>query len=523
MNSTIILLLSILFFECSSLLAQQVTRGPYLQLGTPNSMVIRWRTDVAEIGKIRYGTALNNLMQEVNGSNATTEHELKITGLQPATIYYYEIATASNILIAAETEMYFKTSPLPGTIAPYQFWVIGDFGDGSPGQLSVRESYKTYTPSTHTDAWIWLGDNAYGSGTQQQYQDYVFDIYPELLKKMVAWPCPGNHDYGSIDLLGNGPYFDIFTLPTNGEAGGLASGTEGYYSFDYGNVHFISLNSENLLWTALPNNDMTNWLKNDLEQNDKDWVIAYWHQPPYSKGSHDSDGALSRMELMRSNINPVLEQYGVDLVLCGHSHNYERSYMLHGHYGRSNTLAAEMIVDSTSPYTKYLDGPEPNKGTVYNVVGCSGKLSSSGTLDHPVMTICTKQYHGSLVLNIEGKNLHAKFLTSQGNIEDEYVIEKKSSVSTNIEKANEPVNALYIKPQPVREQFEVTFSLAKSIPQAKLALYDLSGKEVKVYYTGQLHPGERKNFSTSDVATGLYVLQMSAGGEISSVRMQVVK
>ena len=56
-------------------------------------------------------------------------------------------------------------------------------------------------------------------------------------------------------------------------------------------------------------------------------MIAYWHQPPYTKGTHDSDTEIMCIE-MRQNIMPILEQYGVDLVLNGHSHGYERSYLI---------------------------------------------------------------------------------------------------------------------------------------------------------------------------------------------------
>ena len=70
---------------------------------------------------------------------------------------------------------------------------------------------------------------------------------------------------------------------------------------------------------------MYTWCENDIQNTNAEWIIAFWHHPPYSKGSHDSD-AESSLSSMRENIIPMLEDNGVDLILSGHSHSYERSY-----------------------------------------------------------------------------------------------------------------------------------------------------------------------------------------------------
>ena len=92
---------------------------------------------------------------------------------------------------------------------------------------------------------------------------------------------------------------------------------------------------------------MLAWLENDLASTSKEWIIAFWHFPPYSKGSHDSDanGALVRM---RKFAAPLLESYGVDLVLSGHSHSYERSFLIDGHYDTSDTFDSSMQIDDGS-------------------------------------------------------------------------------------------------------------------------------------------------------------------------------
>jgi len=110
---------------------------------------------------------------------------------------------------------------------------------------------------------LMLGDNAYSDGTDEEYQLAVFDMYQELLINSVLWPTLGNHDGHSADsATQTGPYYDIFSLPAAGQSGGLASGTEAYYSFDYGNIHFVCLDSYDS--DRSKTGVMLSWLENDL-------------------------------------------------------------------------------------------------------------------------------------------------------------------------------------------------------------------------------------------------------------------
>ena len=212
-----------------------------------------------------------------------------------------------------------------------------------------------------------------------------------------------------------GPYYDIFTLPKFGEAGGVASGTEAYYSFDFGNIHFIVLDSFET--SRATSGAMLTWLTNDLAATTQPWIIAYWHHPPYSKGSLDSDTDPIQKE-MRENVLPILEAGGVDLVLTAHAQWYQRSYLIDGHYGLSSSFTAGMKVDGgsgrvgdTGPYEKpALDAP--HKGAVYAIVGSSSRLSPNGEI-HPAGYIFLEEF-GSLVLDINGNRLDARFIDEHG-------------------------------------------------------------------------------------------------------------
>ncbi len=407
--------------------AASVTRGPYLQMGTPNSVVVRWRTDVATESRLSYGTVLGNFTSVADNPAVATEHEVNLSGLTADSIYYYAVGTTAEILAGNDATYFFLTAPPVGVPKPTRIWVLGDSGTANANAQAVRDAYYTFTGPRHTDLWLMLGDNAYGDGTDREYQRAVFNTYPTMLRKSVLWPTLGNHDGHSANSgAQSGPYYNIFTLPRNAEAGGLASGTEAYYSFDYGNIHFIVLDSSET--DRSPGGAMMTWLTDDLLATSQDWIIAYWHHPPYTKGSHNSNGEKEPVKMRRYAL-PILEDLGVDLVLAGHSHSYERSFLLDGHYGTSRTLAPSMILNNgdgrpagNGAYEKPTAGPIPNEGTVYTVMGSSGR-TSGGRLNHPAM-FTSLNVLGSLVLDVDGNRLDAAFLDSTGTVRDTFTILK---------------------------------------------------------------------------------------------------
>jgi hypothetical protein len=274
-----------------------------------------------------------------------------------------------------------------------------------------------------------LGDIAYVRGTDEQFQQAIFEnMYDELLRNTVMWPTPGNHDLRSADShTQSGPYYDIFSLPVNGDCGGIPTGTEAYYSFDYGNVHFISMDTEG---TSLePGSPMIDWLERDLEANSLQWTIVSFHHPPYSMGTHNSDmhwDSGGRMTKIRENILPILDAHGVDLVLGGHSHVYERSYLIHNHYGRARTFKAKtMISFRKKRYPTAYEKFDGESGTIYVVCGVSGNRPSAGKFEHPAMAFGSDQYKGSMAIEVEGNRLYGIFLDIRGEVRDWFRIDKK--------------------------------------------------------------------------------------------------
>lgn len=412
--------------------ASTVVRGPYLQSGTPNSMIIHWRTNAAEGSKVVYGTNPANLNQTISSPASVTEHIITLTGLQPNTKYYYAIGNPSTTY-PTDTNHFFKTSPPHGTAQPIRIWAVGDAGTGTDEQRRVRDAYIAHKGNKHTDVWLMLGDNAYEGGKDDEYQQKVFgnNTYEHVMKNHVLWPTLGNHDYNNNIPFSTYYYFDIFDLPTNAEAGGVASGEENYYSYNYGNVHFVVLDSYKESRDS--NGTMATWLKQDLTANQMKWTVIYFHHPPYTKGSHDSDDGILDFELpqIRQNLLPIFENFGVDLVLNGHSHSYERSHLLDGHYGNSSSLTSAMVLDNSGGHypgaCPYRKTPDPHKGTVYAVVGCSGKISG-GDLDHPAHYISRNKL-GSMIIDIEGDMLRASFINDSAVVVDSFAIVKRRNAN----------------------------------------------------------------------------------------------
>ena len=411
--------------------AQSVIRGPYLQNASANHITIKWRTDQPTQSKVNFGDSPNNLNINYFDAAWKTDHEVEIVNLNPHTTYYYNIANANTVLVPAAHDLYFKTHPTNEGSAAYKFWILGDSGTADADARNVRDAYYNYIGNQHTDGILFLGDNAYGDGTDSEYQNAVFEnMYEDKLKNSIAWSTMGNHDGHSANSNAQtGPYFDIFTFPTNGGSGGVASGTEAYYSFDYGNIHFICLDSYGI--DRSEGATMYDWCQKDIQNTNQEWIVAFWHHPPYSKGSHDSDSEIELKE-MRTNYLPMLEDNGVDLVMSGHSHSYERTFFINGHYGNSNSFNPNHIVgtngsgdgraNGNGAYVKDINGYNAGDGAVYVVAGSSGKVTEA-PLDHEAMYYSVAAL-GSCVLEVDGDELEVKFIQDNGSVSDYFSIHK---------------------------------------------------------------------------------------------------
>ncbi len=417
-------------------------RGPYLQAATPNSIVLRWRTDVLVRGIVHYGTDRSHLDHVTQDTVLVTEHKVKLENLTAGTRYYYMIGAFKDTLMNGP-DNYFETLPASGTEILFRIAAVGDCGNNSVNQRSVRDALVNYLGGNYLNAWILLGDNAYGTGRDAEFQSNFFNIYKNtLLPKYPLYPTPGNHDYydgdssqEKVQHTHQVAYYQNFTMPINGEAGGVASHNPAYYSFDIGNVHFLSLDSYGIEEDKYRMSDtlgpQVEWVKKDLEAyGHRGWIIAYWHHPPYTMGSHNSD-KTDELIAIRENFIRILERYGVDLILCGHSHDYERGRMIKGYYGMEADYSPKYELShssglndgspNSSPYIK--DSADGYQGTVYVVSGSAGQLGGKQTTwPHDALPYADVTHGGCGMLEIQGNRLDWKWICADGQIRDHFTM-----------------------------------------------------------------------------------------------------
>src|SRR5579875_3795621 len=290
-------------------------RGPYIQVPTCSTMVLRWRTDRPVAGKVQYGTSPGNLNKAVSDGRPVTEHIVKLSGLQPNTKYYYAIISA-NKKLQGDKDNAFITLPGAGKEGVYRVGIFGDPGSLTTLQPKVRDQFLKYLGDKDMHAWIALGDIAYNHGWDAEYQAEFFNIYKaKLLKGYSLFTIPGNHDYGDDDAEtfyshDKIDYYKTFSMPVDGESGGVPSRNQAYYSFDIGNIHFLALDSfgeqdSTKLYDTL--GTQVQWIKKDLAANkNKGWIVAFWHHPPYSMGSHNSNEQGELIKI-RENFLRILE------------------------------------------------------------------------------------------------------------------------------------------------------------------------------------------------------------------------
>jgi hypothetical protein len=410
----------------SSVASGAVIRGPYMGSRGETNINIRWRTTAASLGRVRYGTTPGNLTAFADEVSSGTNHSVTLTGLTPEMKYYYSIGTTAGTLIASPN-YYFTTAPRIGTVRSTRIWFLSDYGQGDSMEATVRDTYLNYitTNGRGTDVWLTGGDNdqSFSNGTDAMFQTDMFDYMTNVLQNTPIFPAPGNHDGGSSSA-----YWTIFDVPSQAQAGGYPSGSAHYYSLDYANIHFISMDPFNAATDV--NSSMRAWLTNDLAATTQKWIIAYFHAPIYCKVFYDSD-TLAQSVAMRQNFVPLLESRGVDLVISGHSHSLQRTYLLNGHYGLSSTFSetnkidgGNGRVDGTGAYRK-----TNGVGTVYMVAPTGCAITRNGTTTHPACLYTINNTAGFIIIDINTNRLDFQMLTSSGSTADYFTILKDDTQS----------------------------------------------------------------------------------------------
>lgn len=225
-----------------------------------------------------------------------------------------------------------------------------------------------------------LGDNAYPSGRGQDFANCYTPSWGDSTKRIMkkTRPTPGNHEH----LTGMAaPYYAYF-------GNNAGSPSKGYYSYNVGEWHIIALNSEMMVNTGFAASDVQdqlNWLKQDLQGNQKVCTLAYWHHPRFSSGWHGSD----------PRIDPfwqALYNAGVDVVLNGHDHEYERF----------EPLSPAGVVDTAKGIVEFIAGTGGGELRGFSRVVPNSDFRLDGHFGVLKLTLGAKEYQHAL-LDVSGR------------------------------------------------------------------------------------------------------------------------
>ena len=279
------LLLSISLTSCCN----RITIEPYLQNVGEEHITIMWKTSKESQSRVDYG-----ITQDLNlfalDEKKVDSHEITLSRLKPKTLYYYKISSG----ISTKEGTFFTGVDYD---APFRFAVYGDSRSIPDMHKKIVQGILVQNP----DFILHVGDIVSDGLKGDKWEKQFFKPLSEVIAHIPIFPSLGNHEKNSEF------YFRYFSLPNN----------ESWYSFDYGNSHFVALDSNSPYKRG---SKQYRWLKQDLRKSKAQWKFVFFHHPPYNSGTHKS------MLSLRDALTPLFRKYGVDMVFSGHAHTYERTY-----------------------------------------------------------------------------------------------------------------------------------------------------------------------------------------------------
>lgn len=307
------------------------------------TFAVNWRTaDQSAASQVIYGAAMSDVMAaDGPGTGVTVQHghwltyetsdayrihEAHVCGLTASTTYYYKVGGPGHWSAVYST----STAPAKGATEAFSFGVAGDSRDAADVWADVLAKVNSH----HVDFLLHSGDFVELGVIQSQWDSWFESAAPDgttsqsILAVTPLMPTNGNHDGLAVN------YFGQFALPQDMSAGEQGQGEE-WYSFDYGNAHFAALNDTPDAHITGAQHD---WLRQDLmaaQAAGQKWLFVFHHQPAYTcSTAHGPDTTV------RTTLQPVFDEFHVDMVFNGHNHDYERSNPIRGMTGSEGNVVA---------------------------------------------------------------------------------------------------------------------------------------------------------------------------------------
>lgn len=372
------------------------------------------------------GTSSSGIVRDIAEAPATLYRAVLGT-MTPGTTFHYRIVDGAGVPTGDITA---TTAPSGSSLRFLAYADQGTYEDGSLGPPAYRpgeviDAALTYDP----DLVLVAGDLSYSEEAALRWWNQWFDIVEPLASTRPFYAAVGNHDRDFV--VGYDHWYKRFSFARD----------EQNYAFDAGPVHFIVLNSQEACLEGemtepvqrvnpnctvteqtnapLENTAITDFIKADLadaKERGVPWIVATFHHPPYAHGGYnESNSGASYMWWLRDHWIPLFEQYGVDLVITGHDHVYERSWPM---------LANQTQTTSGSTFRE-------GKGIVYLTTGGGGRSTYTPSSGAPWWLATIESAHHVTVVDATATKLKVQARGLDGASLDAFEIRKVGGGSQN--------------------------------------------------------------------------------------------
>jgi len=371
------------------------------------TMTVTWRTNTqTSASVIQYAAQSGQSLTmptsaaKVNGTVSSYSsslgsmkiHNATLTKLKPNTGYIYRVGDGTHWSSVYQ----FKTEPLNDI--DLKAVIFSDTQSGSSSSYSYS-SWKTDLTSAvkreNPDFSIIDGDLVEVGGSQKHWEAW-YSAVKGTLENLPLMPVVGNHD--TYKTINNGAkptaFTSQFTLPNNGPSGLK----EQVYSFDYGPVHFVVLDSQGQEEGSKILTAQKEWLEKDLKATKQTWKVVFFHKPPYPVKNDRTNSDV------KAAFSPILEKNRVDLVVNGHDHAVAHTYPIYNGKKASSTAT----------------------GTIYAAIGRGGAKSYSDVSkkSYDVGFYNPKDQPVYSLLSVNGNKLQLISKKASGTIVDSITISK---------------------------------------------------------------------------------------------------
>ena len=363
---------------------------PYLQFATPTTITVMWETNercrsVVRYGEPKFNASSANLEFSVELEDTTFIHELVLDGLTPETHYFYQVISTNDKGDSLVSEVStFQTSL--GEDKAVAFAVFCD----SQSNPEVWGKIATLAYQERPHFGILGGDLVDFGFNKDDWVDEFFAPSNQFMKHYPIYSVPGNHEHDAF------LYYQYMANPD----------PEYMYTFNYGNIQFFMIDTDR---DVSPESKQYAWLEEQLANSKAHWKIAMHHHPPYSSEENDygdinyeksEEGDLEVRQLV-----PLYEKYGVDLVIFGHIHAYERTWPI------------------------FKDRVNQEKGVIYLNMGGAGGGLENASFQRPFFTHKVKKVHHFGFITVYGPTLNFEAINVDRNIFDSFSLNKSEPTS----------------------------------------------------------------------------------------------